>query len=149
MIRKKLHSSASYYFIVKLGIHTFNHILLSRVLGGNDYQLEDEHTISLNLKMGFVDFVPRTNFAEGQMFLATYAGMSIQKKNLSDTAYVHIISTSSSQQPQIEHLIHANTEARRRRRQHGGSAQRDCGGSLAAAGQRTYVCRLVLGRISK
>ena len=51
MISKKLHSSASYYFIVKLGIHTFNHILLSRVLGGNDYQfiVEDEHTISLNL----------------------------------------------------------------------------------------------------
>ena len=37
--------------------------------------------------MGFADFVPRTNeyvhFAEGQMFLATYAGMSIRKKNLS------------------------------------------------------------------
>jgi hypothetical protein len=49
MISKKLHSSASYYFIVKLGIHTFNHILLARVLGGNEYQLEDEPTISLNL----------------------------------------------------------------------------------------------------
>ena len=47
-----------------------------------------------------------------QMFLTSYAGMSIQKKILSDTAYVHIISTSSSSQyPQIEHLIHANTEA--------------------------------------
>jgi hypothetical protein len=30
--------------------------------------------------MGFADFV-----AEWQMFLATYAGMSIRKKNLSDT----------------------------------------------------------------
>ena len=49
MISKKLHSSASYYFIVKLGIHTFNHILLARGLGGNEYQLEDEPTISLNL----------------------------------------------------------------------------------------------------
>jgi len=55
-----------------------------------------------------------------QMFLATYAGMSLWKKILSDTAYVHNLPTSSSsQEPQIEHFIHANTEAHlpRRKRQ--------------------------------
>ena len=54
------------------------------------------------------------------MFLTKYAGMSIRKKILSDTAYVHNLPTSSSsQEPQIEHLIHANTEAHlpRRKRQ--------------------------------
>ena len=66
------------------------------------------------------------------MFLATYAGMSIRKKNFLTLRIVHIFTHISSQQPLIEHLIHANTEAhlpRRKRQRH--DACGDAGATIA------------------
>jgi hypothetical protein len=50
------------------------------------------------------EYIHSAEVVPWQMFLATYAGMSIRKKNLSDLR-MHL--PTSSQQPQIiEHLIH-------------------------------------------